>query len=163
MILILAAAVTTWDHDAHDSVVRDGGVIDMISLLNGSLLVASAGSESGGRNRARRKQVERTYVARVYFVMVLCPKSIYHAPSSYSDALLVIPERVQSKFRQSQYIDYVIFASAFTSSSIVQFGGLIDAFSRPFRPKKKAIPFPPYRLSIVRLSLTLAPIRPRLL
>ena len=46
--------------------VLDGGVIDMITLLNGSSLpaiLASADSEFGDTKGARREQAERTYVA----------------------------------------------------------------------------------------------------
>ena len=67
MLLTLVALATIWGHDIHDSVVRDGGVIDMISLLDGSLLPAivasSAESELGDGRRARRQLAERTYVA----------------------------------------------------------------------------------------------------
>jgi hypothetical protein len=62
----LVALVIIWDHDLRNTVVRDGGVIDMISLLNGSSLpaiLASADSEFGDTKDARREQAERTYVA----------------------------------------------------------------------------------------------------
>jgi len=65
-LLILVALVIIWGHDLRDTVVRDGGVIDMISLLNGSSLpaiLAAADSEFGGTKDARREQAERTYVA----------------------------------------------------------------------------------------------------
>jgi hypothetical protein len=67
ILLILVALATIWGHDIHDSVVRDGGVIDMISLLDGSLLPAivasSAEGQPGDAKRARRKLAERTCVA----------------------------------------------------------------------------------------------------
>ena len=67
VLLILVALVTVWGHDLRDTVVRrDGGVIDMITLLDGSSLpaiLASADSEFGDTRDARREQAERTYIA----------------------------------------------------------------------------------------------------
>ena len=66
VLLSLVALVIIWGHDLRNTVVRDGGVIDMISLLNGSSLpaiLASAESEFGNTKDARREQAERTYVA----------------------------------------------------------------------------------------------------
>jgi len=79
VLLVWVALVIIWGHNLRDTVVRDGGVIDMISLLNGSslpVILASAESEFGDTKYARREQAERTYVA-------------------YSDTLLDVPERVQ--------------------------------------------------------------------
>jgi len=64
VFLILVASVIIWGHDLRNTVVRDGGVIDIISLLDGSSLpaiLASANSEFA--KDARREQAERTYVA----------------------------------------------------------------------------------------------------
>jgi len=64
VLLILVASVIIWGHDLRNTMVRDGGVIDIISLLDGSSLpaiLASANSEFA--KDARREQAERTYVA----------------------------------------------------------------------------------------------------
>jgi len=66
VLLILVALMVVWDRDLRDTVVRDGGVIDMISLLNGSSLpaiLASVDSEFDNTNDARRELAERTHVA----------------------------------------------------------------------------------------------------
>jgi len=65
-LLVFVASAIIWGHDLRNIVVRDGGVIDMISLLDGSSLpaiLASADSEFGNTKDARREQAERTYVA----------------------------------------------------------------------------------------------------
>jgi hypothetical protein len=66
VLLILVALVIIWSRDLRNAVVRDGGVIDIISLLDGSSLpaiLAAADSELGDTKNARRGQAERTYVA----------------------------------------------------------------------------------------------------
>jgi len=66
VLLILVALAILWGNDLRDTVVRDGGVIDMITLLNGSSLpaiLASADSEVGDTKDPRREQAEKTFVA----------------------------------------------------------------------------------------------------
>ena len=63
ILIILVTVVIIRGHDIHDSVVRDGGVIDMISLLHGSSLPAVVASSTEGESGNRREQAERTYVA----------------------------------------------------------------------------------------------------
>jgi hypothetical protein len=64
LVLTLVALAIIWGHSVRDSVIRDGGVIDMISLLNGSQLPAIiAEGASGDTKKARRELAERTCVA----------------------------------------------------------------------------------------------------